>query len=83
MTKLEPADEPRLTLDTTGLTCPLPILKTRKAIRDVAPGGLIEVLATDPGAVEDFDVFCAATGHALVERGEAGAVYRFLIRKRP
>ncbi len=69
------------TLDTKGLNCPLPILKTKKALGEVAKGGTLEVLATDPGSVADFEAFCATTGNALVEQGEEGGVYRFVIRR--
>lgn len=69
-------------LDTKGLKCPLPVLKARKALKDVAPGGLLRVLATDPGAAKDFVHFCDATGCELVESGEGGdGVLSFLIRK--
>ncbi len=69
-------------LDTKGLKCPLPVLKARKALKDVAPGGLLRVLATDPGAAKDFAHFCEATGCTLVESAEDGdGVLSFLIRK--
>jgi tRNA 2-thiouridine synthesizing protein A len=69
-------------LDATGLICPLPVLRARKAMRDVAPGGLLEVRATDPAAVKDFAAFCEATGHTLVDsRQDDGGVYVFLMRK--
>lgn len=68
------------TLDTKGLNCPLPILKAKKAIAEVPKGGTLEVLATDPGAVADFQAFCKSTGNELVEQSEEGGVYRFLIR---
>ena len=67
-------------LDAKGLKCPLPVLRARKAIRDVPEGGVLRVLATDPGAVADFEAFCAATGHELVESLEADRVFNFLIR---
>ena len=54
------------TLDTKGLNCPLPILKTKKAMQDVPNGGTLEVLATDPGSVADFEAFCRTTGNTLV-----------------
>lgn len=69
------------TLDATGLKCPLPVLKVRRALKDVPAGGLLEVLATDPGAVQDFAHFCATTGCEMVESGEAEGVLRFLLRK--
>ena len=69
------------TLDTKGLACPLPILKTRKAISELPIGATLEVLATDPGAVADFQAFSAATSHILLEHSEQGGVYRFLLRR--
>lgn len=68
------------TLDTKGLNCPLPILKVKKAISEVPKGGTLEVLATDPGAVADFQAFCQTTGNALLEHSQDGGVYRFLIK---
>lgn len=69
-------------LDATGLICPLPVLRARKAMRDVAPGGLLEVRATDAAAVKDFAAFCEATGHSLLDsREETGGVYVFLMQK--
>ncbi|HEX9647869.1 MAG TPA: sulfurtransferase TusA family protein [Alphaproteobacteria bacterium] len=67
-------------LDVRGLACPLPVLKARRAIRDVAAGGLLKVLATDPASVADFKSFCAVTGHRLEDSAEAGGVYSFVIR---
>lgn len=68
-------------VDTKGLNCPLPILRVRKAIKDVAPGGTLRVLATDPGAVGDIQAFCQASGNALVEWKDDGGVFIFEIRK--
>jgi tRNA 2-thiouridine synthesizing protein A len=69
------------TLDLTGLSCPLPIIKTAKAVRELSVGDLVEALATDPGSVADFDAWCRSTGNELIERGEQDGVYRFVIRK--
>jgi tRNA 2-thiouridine synthesizing protein A len=70
------------TLDATGLLCPLPVLKARRALKAVPAGGLLEVLATDPGATKDFEHFCQTTGCELVESGERpDGVLRFLLRK--
>ena len=69
------------TLDTKGLNCPLPILKTKKAIKTMDAGAMLEVLSTDPGSVKDFESFARATGNALVESTEADGVFRFLIQK--
>ena len=68
-------------LDTRGLSCPLPVLRARKAMQRLAPGALLRVLATDPGTIKDFKVFCAATGHELVESTDAAGELRFLLRK--
>ena len=73
---------PDSTLDATGLLCPLPVLKARRALRAVPAGGVLEVLATDPGATKDFQHFCQTTGCELVEASEqAGGVLRFLLKK--
>jgi tRNA 2-thiouridine synthesizing protein A len=74
---------PEILLDTRGLKCPLPVLRARKAMRGVAPGAVLRVLATDPGTVRDFQAFCTATGHELVEHVEAEGEFRFRIRKLP
>ena len=68
------------TLDAKGLNCPLPILKARKALKEVPAGGTLEILATDPGSVADFEAFCRQTGNELVEQSQDDATYRFLIK---
>jgi tRNA 2-thiouridine synthesizing protein A len=68
-------------LDTKGLKCPLPVLKARKAMRDVPPGGVLRVLATDPGAVKDFEHFCKTTGHRLLAAREQEGALVFDIEK--
>ncbi len=68
------------TLDAKGLNCPLPILKARKALKEVPPGGTLEVLSTDPGSVADFQAFCRQTGNELLESSDDDSVYRFLIK---
>jgi tRNA 2-thiouridine synthesizing protein A len=68
-------------LDVKGLNCPLPILRARKALKDIAVGATLEVLATDPGAVKDFEAFCRTTGNELVESTLDGKVYSFVIRR--
>jgi tRNA 2-thiouridine synthesizing protein A len=73
---------PDKTLDTKGLACPLPILKTRKVLSELPKGAKLEVLATDPGSVPDFQAFCESTGNILVERSEEAGVYRFVIEHR-
>ena len=68
------------TLDTKGLACPLPILKTKKVLSDMPKGATLEILATDPGSEPDFKAFCETTGNKLLEYTEAGGVYRFVIQ---
>lgn len=68
-------------LDTSGLNCPLPILKAKKALGEVPAGGTLEVIATDPGSREDFEAFCQATGNTLAETSTANGVFRFIIRR--
>jgi len=70
------------TLDLKGLSCPLPIVKTSKAVKEMASGELIEVLATDPGSVQDFSAWCRSTGNELVEQRRDDGVFRYVIRKR-
>ena len=69
-----------MTLDLRGLHCPLPVLRAKKALRALAPGSVLEVLADDPLSPVDFEAFCAASGDALVESVERDGVFRFLIR---
>jgi len=68
------------TLDTKGLNCPLPILKAKKALSGLSTGDTLKVLATDPGAVKDFEAFCRQTGNELLESVENGGVFTFLIK---
>jgi tRNA 2-thiouridine synthesizing protein A len=70
------------TLDLKGLSCPLPIVKTAKALKDLPSGTLVEVLATDPGSVSDFAAWARSTGNKLVTSAEDDDVYRYVIRKR-
>lgn len=69
-------------LDVTGLKCPLPVLKARKALKDVPAGGRLRVLATDPGAVKDFAHFCEVTGCTLAEfrKDDAGILVFTLVK---
>ncbi len=67
-------------LDTKGLNCPLPVLKLKKAMKQVPPGGVLQVLTTDPGAVADFEAFCRQTGNQLLDAKTEGDVFVFLIQ---
>jgi TusA-related sulfurtransferase len=69
-------------VDARGLSCPMPIVKTAQAIKTIASGELIEVLATDKGSVNDFAAWTRTTGHTLVEQSADGGVYRFVIRRK-
>ncbi|MGZ4113762.1 MAG: sulfurtransferase TusA family protein [Actinomycetota bacterium] len=70
------------TLDLKGLSCPLPIVKTAQAMKEITSGDLVEALATDPGSVADFAAWAKATGNELVEQTTEDGVFRFVIRKR-
>lgn len=67
-------------LDAKGLNCPLPILKAKKALKDVPTGEVLRVLATDPGSVADFEAFCRTTGNELIESKAEDGIYSFLIK---
>lgn len=69
-------------LDVKGMACPLPVLRANRALRALAAGERLRVLATDRAAVADFKAFCNETGHALVAQGEEAGVFSFTIRKR-
>jgi len=68
-------------LDARGLNCPLPILRTRKAIAQLDSGQVLEVVSTDPGSVRDMDSFCEQTGHQIIQSKEREGAFAFLIRK--
>ena len=68
-------------LDAKGLNCPLPILKAKKALKELDAGQTLQVLSTDPGSVKDFEAFSKQTGNELLEHKEEGGVYDFLIEK--
>ena len=68
-------------LDAKGLNCPLPILKAKKALKELTTGQTLQVLSTDPGSVADFEAFSRTTGNKLLSHSEEGGVYDFLIEK--
>jgi len=70
------------TVDAKGLSCPMPIVKTAMAVKTLASGSLLEVLATDPGSSRDFAAWTRSTGHELVEASVDGSIFRFLIRRK-
>jgi tRNA 2-thiouridine synthesizing protein A len=69
------------TLDASGLNCPLPILKTKKALQKMEYGQVLEVISTDAGSIKDIEAFCNQTGNKLVSTIEDGGKYVFTIEK--
>ena len=67
--------------DASGLACPMPIVKTKKALNDMASGQVLRVVATDPGSVCDMAAFAEQTGHALLHSGSEGGKYVFFLKK--
>lgn len=76
-----PHPHPTAELDATGLLCPLPVLKARKRLKDIAPGETLLVHADDPAAIVDMPHFCAQAGHELLSSEIGGPVQTYLIRK--
>lgn len=68
-------------LDARGLLCPMPVLRAKKAIEELKPGEVLEVLATDKGSVADFPAWCAHQRHTLLHWEQDGEVYRYYIVK--
>ena len=69
-------------LDVKGLNCPLPILRTKKALSEMSSGQVLRVLATDPGAVKDFHAFAKQTGNQLLSYAEAEQVFEFYFKRK-
>lgn len=69
-------------IDARGLYCPIPILRLARAFRGRPAGIVVRLLATDPAAVEDVEVFCRELGHELIESRREGDVFSFLVRRR-
>jgi len=69
-------------VDARGLNCPMPIVKTAQAVKALASGQTVEVLATDPGSVKDFAAWAKTTGNEMVEQTTDGGVFRFVLRKK-
>ena len=69
------------TLDATGLNCPLPILRAKKALNGLEAGKVLRIIATDPGSVKDFEAFAKQTGNELISSIEEGGKFMFLMRK--
>jgi len=73
---------PDVELDCRGLNCPLPILRTKKALNDMQPGQVLRMVATDPGSVADVAAFCRRTGNVLADESSDGTEFVFYLRKR-
>ncbi len=69
-------------VDARGLNCPLPVLRTKKALNEMASGQSLRVTATDPGSVRDFLAFAKQTGNELVEHGELDGEFWFVLKRR-
>lgn len=69
------------TLDTSGLSCPMPVVKTKKAINAIEVGEILEMISTDAGSIPDMEAWARQTGHELMESHDEGEKFRFLIKK--
>lgn len=69
-------------LDARGLNCPLPILRTKKALNEMQTGQVLKVQATDPGSTKDFHAFARQTGNTLVAEAESGGVFQFWLQRK-
>ncbi len=72
---------PDLVIDASGLACPLPLLKAKQGLNQLAPGQVLEVRATDPGSVRDFHSFSDMTAHTIIRFDEKDGVYIYVIEK--
>lgn len=69
-------------LDARGLNCPLPILRAKKTLNELASGQVLKITSTDPGSVKDFAAFAKQTGNELLSSSEAGNEYTFFLKKK-
>jgi tRNA 2-thiouridine synthesizing protein A len=69
-------------VDARGLNCPLPVLRTKKALNDMTSGQVLRILATDPASVRDFQAFAKQTGHELLQHAELDGVFTFLLKRK-
>ena len=74
--------QPKKELDCQGLSCPLPILKTRKAMDELSSGEILKLVCTDPGSVNDLISWSSSTGHILLSSNEKDGIYIYLIQKK-
>ena len=73
--------KPSIVVDTRGLFCPVPIIKTSEAIRRIDVGGVVEVISDDPGIEHDLPAWCRSHGHRIERVSKAGDVFRYLVRR--
>jgi len=73
--------ETTATLDARGLNCPLPILRTKKALNSLQSGDTLQMVSSDPGSIKDMDAFCNQTGNELLENSTENSEFTFIIRK--
>lgn len=76
------APEAQLSVDLSGLNCPLPILRAKKALADLPSGTVLHLICTDPGTPSDFAAFCEQTGHSLLHQDQADGKFLFWLRRR-
>lgn len=69
-------------LDARGLNCPLPILRAKKSLGEINSGQVLKIVATDPGAVKDFQAFSKQTGNELLAQSQAGSEFIFFMKKK-
>lgn len=81
MPELEGGPAVALTVDARGLGCPLPVIRAKKALSSVEVGQVVEILATDPGSMADFEAWTRSTGHSLVKAEQTQDLYIFHIRR--
>lgn len=82
MTATDKASEPRMEVDASGLKCPLPILRAKKALAQMASGDVLKVITTDPHAEKDFQAFCKQTGNGLLAQEAHGDALWHFVRRR-
>ena len=68
-------------LDARWNNCPMPIIRTKKAINELSTGGILKISASDPGSVKDMEAFCRQTGNELIQSKQEGSIFTFLVRK--
>jgi tRNA 2-thiouridine synthesizing protein A len=79
---MEQTIQPDREVDARGLNCPLPILRTKKALNDMGSGQVLRILATDPASVRDFQAFAKQTGNELLAHAERDGVFTFLLKRK-